>query len=141
VVRGWAASLNLKFRDVGNLLRGTPGLPSERVGLLADVAVRAGRPEVLQRRVATLGQRDDVVHVEPYLGWSAATVGAAEVVAAVFCSLIEFAKLCGVEPRVCLREATLRAVRNPGMVTPREISSLRDSERKAAVDLLGAKGR
>jgi hypothetical protein len=27
------------------------------------------------------------------------------------------AKLCGVEPRAYLREATLRAVRNPGAVT------------------------
>ncbi len=27
------------------------------------------------------------------------------------------AKLCGVEPRAYLREATLRAVRNPGTVT------------------------
>ena len=31
--------------------------------------------------------------------------------------LIESAKLCGVEPRAYLREATLRAVRNPGTVT------------------------
>ncbi len=31
--------------------------------------------------------------------------------------LIESAKLCGVEPRGYLREATLRAVRNPGTVT------------------------
>jgi len=37
--------------------------------------------------------------------------------AALFYSLIELAKLCGVEPRGYLREATLRAVRNPGMVT------------------------
>ena len=38
-------------------------------------------------------------------------------VAAPFYSLIESAKLCGVEPRAYLREATLRAVRNPGTVT------------------------
>ena len=38
-------------------------------------------------------------------------------VAALFYSLIELAKLCEVEPRGYLREATLRAVRNPGMVT------------------------
>jgi transposase len=38
-------------------------------------------------------------------------------VAALFYSLIESAKLCGVEPRAYLREATLRAVRNPGTVT------------------------
>ena len=37
--------------------------------------------------------------------------------AALFYSLIESAKLCGVEPRAYLREATLRAVRNPGTVT------------------------
>jgi transposase len=38
-------------------------------------------------------------------------------VAALFYSLIESAKLCGVEPRAYLREATLRAVRGPGTVT------------------------
>jgi transposase len=38
-------------------------------------------------------------------------------VAPLFYSLIESAKLCGVEPRAYLREATLRAVRNPGTVT------------------------
>ena len=38
-------------------------------------------------------------------------------VAALFSSLIESAKLCGVEPRAYLREATLRAVRNPGTAT------------------------
>ncbi len=32
-------------------------------------------------------------------------------------SLIESAKLCGVEPRAYLRETTLRAIRNPGTVT------------------------
>ena len=37
--------------------------------------------------------------------------------AALFYSLIESAKLAGVEPRAYLREATLRAVRNPGTVT------------------------
>ncbi len=37
--------------------------------------------------------------------------------AALFYSLIESAKLCRVEPRAYLREATLRAVRNPGTVT------------------------
>ncbi len=37
--------------------------------------------------------------------------------AALFYSLIESAKLCRVEPRAYLREATLRAVRNPGAVT------------------------
>jgi len=38
-------------------------------------------------------------------------------VAALFYSLIESAKLCHVEPRAYLKEATLRAVRNPGTVT------------------------
>jgi hypothetical protein len=38
-------------------------------------------------------------------------------VAALFYSLIESAKLAGVEPRAYLRKATLRAVRNPGTVT------------------------
>ena len=37
--------------------------------------------------------------------------------AVLFYSLIESAKLCGVEPRAYLREATLRAVRNPGTAT------------------------
>jgi transposase len=45
-------------------------------------------------------------------------------VAALFYSLIESAKLCGVEPRAYLREATLRAVRNPGTATlPRDLKS------------------
>ena len=44
--------------------------------------------------------------------------------AALFYSLIESAKLCGVEPRAYLLEATLRAVRNPGAVTlARDIKS------------------
>ena len=44
--------------------------------------------------------------------------------AALFYSLIESAKLCGVESRAYLREATLRAVRNPGTVTlARELKS------------------
>ncbi len=38
-------------------------------------------------------------------------------VAALCYSLIESAKLWGVEPRAYLREVTLRAVRNPGTVT------------------------
>jgi transposase len=38
-------------------------------------------------------------------------------VAALFYSLIEAAKLCGLEQRVYLREATLRAVRGPGKAT------------------------
>ncbi len=38
-------------------------------------------------------------------------------VAALFYSLIESAKLAGVEPRAYLGEATRRAVRNPGTVT------------------------
>jgi transposase len=38
-------------------------------------------------------------------------------VAALFYSLIESAKLAGVEPRGYLREATLRAVRSPGTAT------------------------
>ncbi len=37
--------------------------------------------------------------------------------AALFYTLIESAKLCGVEPRTYLRETTLRAIRNPGTVT------------------------
>jgi transposase len=45
-------------------------------------------------------------------------------VAALFNSLIESAKLCGVEPRAYLREATLRAVRKPGTATvARELKS------------------
>ena len=38
-------------------------------------------------------------------------------VAALVYSRIESAKLCGVEPRAYRREATLRAVRNPGTAT------------------------
>ncbi len=32
-------------------------------------------------------------------------------------AIVEVSRLCGVEPRAYLREATLRAVRNPGTVT------------------------
>jgi hypothetical protein len=40
---------------------------------------------------------------------------------ALFYSLIESAKLCGVEPRAYLSEAARRAIRNPGTVTlPRD---------------------
>ncbi len=38
-------------------------------------------------------------------------------VAALFYSLIESAKLCGVEPRAYLGEAARRAIRNSGTVT------------------------
>jgi hypothetical protein len=38
-------------------------------------------------------------------------------VGALLYPLIESPKLAGVEPRAYLREATLRAVRNPGTVT------------------------
>ena len=38
-------------------------------------------------------------------------------VAALFYSLIESAKLCGVEPRAYLGEAARRAIRSPGAVT------------------------
>jgi transposase len=38
-------------------------------------------------------------------------------IAALFYSLIESAKLCRVEPRAYLREAVVRAVRNPGTAT------------------------
>ena len=42
----------------------------------------------------------------------------------MFYSLIESAKLCRVEPRAYLREATLRAVQSPGTVTlTRELKS------------------
>ena len=38
-------------------------------------------------------------------------------IAALFSSLIESAKLAGVEPRGYLRETTLRAIPNPGTAT------------------------
>jgi transposase len=38
-------------------------------------------------------------------------------VAALFHSLIESAKLCGVEPKAYLRQATRAALENPGTVT------------------------
>jgi transposase len=37
--------------------------------------------------------------------------------AALFYSLVDSAKLCGVEPCAYLRGATLRAVRSPGTIT------------------------
>jgi hypothetical protein len=43
-------------------------------------------------------------------------------VAALFYSLIESAKLCGLEPRGYLGEAARRAIRKPGTVTlPRDL--------------------
>ncbi len=45
--------------------------------------------------------------------------------AALFYSLIESAKLCGVEPRAYLGKAARRAVRSPGAVTlARDLKSL-----------------
>jgi hypothetical protein len=39
-------------------------------------------------------------------------------VAALLYSMIESAKLAGVEPRAYLKEAAVRAIRNPDTVTP-----------------------
>jgi hypothetical protein len=51
-------------------------------------------------------------------------------VAALFYSLIESAKLAGVEPRAYLRQATLRAVRHPGTATlARDLKSSRSWRR------------
>ena len=50
----------------------------------------------------------------PYLRES---FGAWTRVAALFYSLIESAKPCGVEPRASLGEAAKRAIRSPGTVT------------------------
>jgi transposase len=62
-------------------------------------------------------------------------------VAALFYSLIESAKLCRVEPRAYLREATLRAVRNPGTATlARDLKSPKSSK-KSGVDRLPARRR
>jgi hypothetical protein len=48
----------------------------------------------------------------------------------LFYSLIESAKLAGVEPRAYLREATLRTVRNPGTATlPRDLKSSESREK------------
>ena len=52
--------------------------------------------------------------------------------AALFYSLIESAKLAGVEPRAYLREATLRAVRNPATVTLAGILKSPESRGKTA---------
>jgi hypothetical protein len=53
-------------------------------------------------------------------------------VPALLYSLIESAKLAGVEPRAYLREATLRAVRNPGKVTlARDLNSSESQEKTA----------
>jgi hypothetical protein len=58
--------------------------------------------------------------------------GRGSCVAALFYSLIESAKLAGVEPPAYLREATLRAVRNPGTATP-----VRDFKSPEALKELG----
>jgi hypothetical protein len=60
-------------------------------------------------------------------------------VSALFYSLIESAKLCGVEPHADLREATLRAVRNPGPPRSCATSNQRNAERESAIDSLAAK--
>ena len=61
--------------------------------------------------------------------------------AAIFYSLIESAKLAGVEPRAYLREATLRAVRNPGTVTLAPDFKSSESGGKPVLDRLGTKTR
>ena len=61
--------------------------------------------------------------------------------AALFYSLIESAKLCSVEPRAYLREAALRAVRNPGTVTlARELKSS-ESERNRRLTVSERRGK
>ena len=62
-------------------------------------------------------------------------------VAALFYSLIESAKLCGVEPRAYLREATLRALRSSGTVTLARDLKSPESRGKSALDLRDAKLR
>ena len=52
----------------------------------------------------------------PIAGFSQEEMGSTPVAAFIY-SLIESAKLYGVEPRAYLRDATPRAVRNPGTVT------------------------
>jgi len=50
-------------------------------------------------------------------------------VAALFYSLIESARLAGVEPKTYLKEAALRAIRNPGTATlPKDLLSKADAE-------------
>jgi len=62
-------------------------------------------------------------------------------VAALFYSLIESAKLCGVEPRAYLRDATLRAIRNPGTAKlARDVKSP-ESREKSTLDLLAEEPR
>ena len=50
--------------------------------------------------------------------------------AALFYALIESAKRAGVEPRAYLREATLRAVRNPAtIILARDLKSSESSKK------------
>jgi hypothetical protein len=62
-------------------------------------------------------------------------------VAALFYSLIESAKFAGVEPRAYPREATLRAVRNPGTVALARDFKSSESWGKPVLDRLGTKTR
>lgn len=60
---------------------------------------------------------------------------------ALFYSLIESAKLCGVESRACPREATLRAVRNPGWPRSPATAKRQNPESELRVDRLTARTR
>ena len=60
-------------------------------------------------------------------------------VAALFYSLIEPVKLCGVEPRAYMREAALRAVRNPGTATFAREFKAAETREKSSIDLLATK--
>jgi hypothetical protein len=62
------------------------------------------------------GNRTDVTTVEEIVETMESRFGIANRARGTR-ALIESAKLCGVEPRAYLREAALRAVRNPGTVT------------------------
>ena len=58
--------------------------------------------------------------------------------AALFYSLIESAKLCGVEPRAYLSETARRAIRSPGAVTLARDLKCAAPEGKQPIDRLRA---
>lgn len=89
-------------------------LSGARALLAEAVEERAVRAELLDPMVVEVGGEDVAVGRKNHYG-SRSERGTR--VAALSYSLIESAKLAGIEPRAYLGEATRRAIRNPGTVT------------------------
>ena len=107
--------------------RRQPGLPGEGCSPDRAEARVEGQPCLLAplglggpraaRRPGLPSRRCQYAAREPAQPNRSAVVFRVSRVAALFYSLVESAKLAGVEPRAYLRKATLRAVRNLGTAT------------------------